>query len=171
MKKYRVKTHNLHEKLHRLVLAVRKEPVAVAPDLDEYKYPFCPNCGKEIHRPWNFCPCCGQAINWENVKETRNVDNESLIRNLIEVRKYLDIKENEDEPVSSYIYTIYNTISMLSRHQETVESLKKRIAGNLAVVRCKDCAYYEMDYYCKKHSKHVFNMEWFCADGERREEE
>ena len=42
-----------------------------------------------------------------------------------------------------------------------------------AVVRCKDCKYWEYDVifsdgWCR--GKHQGNPSWFCADGERRED-
>ena len=43
----------------------------------------------------------------------------------------------------------------------------------VAVVRCKDCEYWEYDVifpdgWCRV--RHQGNPEWFCADGKRKEE-
>lgn len=35
------------------------------------------------------------------------------------------------------------------------------------VVRCKDCKYWWYGNYCGKHNKGQENANWFCADGER----
>ena len=39
------------------------------------------------------------------------------------------------------------------------------------VVRCKDCVWCEAHGYCDKNEMFVENREWFCADGERKDDE
>lgn len=39
------------------------------------------------------------------------------------------------------------------------------------LVRCKDCNHYDNDMiYCNKFGIQNINNDWFCADGERKEE-
>ena len=39
------------------------------------------------------------------------------------------------------------------------------------LIRCKDCKYWLYESYCDKHDKGQENADWFCAGGERREDE
>ena len=38
------------------------------------------------------------------------------------------------------------------------------------VVRCKDCVWCDEHGYCDKNEMFVENCEWFCADGERKDD-
>ncbi len=38
------------------------------------------------------------------------------------------------------------------------------------VVRCKDCVWCGKGYYCTYHDMYVEHMDWFCADGERKDD-
>lgn len=39
------------------------------------------------------------------------------------------------------------------------------------VVRCKDCTWFDSPRVCLRNGRFVENSNWYCADGERREEE
>lgn len=39
------------------------------------------------------------------------------------------------------------------------------------VVRCKECVWCDEHGYCDKNEMFVENREWFCADGERKDDE
>lgn len=38
------------------------------------------------------------------------------------------------------------------------------------VVRCRDCTWFDSPTVCLRHGRYVENSNWFCADGERRED-
>ena len=38
------------------------------------------------------------------------------------------------------------------------------------VVRCKDCVWCDEHGYCNKHEMFVENCDWYCADGERKDD-
>ena len=39
------------------------------------------------------------------------------------------------------------------------------------VVRCKDCVWCDERGYCNKHEMFVENCDWYCADGERKDDD
>lgn len=59
------------------------------------------------------------------------------------------------------------TGSFLSNDQE--KKLKDTFKDFTVVVRCKDCKHIQSDGWCKYH-RHSEKEEWYCADGERKEE-
>ena len=74
-------------------------------------------------------------------------------------------------------------LDLLKEQKEEIEQLNRFVNGfsrdAMPVVRCKDCRYWSdkqiLKYrICKKWEKHCKNFatskDWFCADGERKED-
>lgn len=62
-----------------------------------------------------------------------------------------------------------NTSNWLYVSMETINNAPTIDA--VEVVRCKDCKFYEKGHGCDLLDVFMINMDnWFCADGERREE-
>ena len=49
-----------------------------------------------------------------------------------------------------------------------LDALEKGLAELEEVVRCKDCVWCDEHGYCDRHEMFVENMDWYCADGERK---
>lgn len=93
------------------------------------------------------------------------IDREKIIRELEDLGGWHTHHYN---PLHyEYAETIHNALVLLKEQPE--------------VVRCKDCKYYESygkfcryDGAYKSNSKHLYgimcNPDWYCADGERKEE-
>lgn len=41
-------------------------------------------------------------------------------------------------------------------------------AERIDLVRCGECKYFDKDEYCSKNGLSIWDLSWFCADGERR---
>lgn len=86
-------------------------------------------------------------------------------RNLLDYKQVMDALERERK-------------TLLNREQYEAEDVLIEHAINVIaelpvirqpeIIRCRDCKYFDADYYCKKHVEHVSNIDYYCADGERR---
>ena len=87
----------------------------------------------------------------------------------------LQIPRDDYKGIMSYID---DTLALLKEQESIIKTLKSDLQETLDivanrgnVVRCKDCKHWEqLNGHCPFNS--IFtNADWFCADGERKEEE
>ena len=81
------------------------------------------------------------------------------------IRELRDDPDFEDDSVSWMRKTDVMNLTI-----KIIETIVATMPG----VRCKDCKYWERDVifqdgWCR--GKHQGNPEWYCADGERREDD
>lgn len=52
------------------------------------------------------------------------------------------------------------------------EAERDKILRNIKteIVRCGECKYFDKDECCSKNGIMIWDLDWFCADGERRED-
>ena len=85
--------------------------------------------------------------------------------------EYIDI----DAPIDFAVYERNRRITATLRQLLEINDAKYQTAGVRPVVLCKDCKHSAIDLenmrYCKcvVYYNHVSD-DWFCADGEKREE-
>ena len=75
-------------------------------------------------------------------------------------------------PYSDDEWDAVKTALALLKEQKNCENCAIAIEDRQPVVRCKDCMYWDADeHMCNdKLGWYACNADWFCADGERKEE-
>lgn len=61
-------------------------------------------------------------------------------------------------------------ISRIDIDTEAVKSWLEK-ADIVSVVRCRGCTWFDSPRVCLRHGRFVESSNWFCADGQRREDE
>lgn len=79
-----------------------------------------------------------------------------------ECEAYLSAQAKTTDKLTRDInYVVHTKLQRLLADAPTVDAVE--------VVRCKDCKWYSDDYCCQFGDD--YGDDWYCADGERREED
>lgn len=79
-------------------------------------------------------------------------------------QRTIDIGDEENYLRSCGAYVVFVEAKLLLENQPTIDAVE--------VVRCKDCKHIDFSnshWFCKWFNRCV-DDEWFCADGDRREQ-